>query len=88
MELAKYRFSTAQTCCDTARHNAEIGDFRSSANRSYYAIFHGVRAVLALEGLDFKKHAAVLGKFRELYIKTAVLAIRCYQIFLSAPCRK
>lgn len=74
--LAQYRMATAKACCDTARHNADFGDFRSSANRSYYAIFHGVRAVLALDGLDFKKHSAVLGKFRELYIKTNMFDVK------------
>lgn len=31
---------------------------------------------MALEGLDFKKHSAVLGKFRELYIKTNIFDMK------------
>lgn len=38
-------------------------------------MFHAMRAVLALDGLDFKKHSAVMGKFRELYIKTGIFDI-------------
>ena len=30
------------------------------------------RAILALDGLDFKKHSAVIAKFRELYIKPGI----------------
>lgn len=42
-------------------------------NRAYYAIFHSMRAILALDGADFKKHSAVISFFRENYIKTGYL---------------
>ncbi len=38
----------------------------------YYAIFSAMRAVLALESVDFKKHSAVIAYFRHNYIKTDV----------------
>lgn len=60
------------------------GDYATSANRSYYAIFHAIRAVLALDGLDFKKHSAVIGKFRELYIKPGYFDIRFSRIIGEA----
>lgn len=51
-------------------------DYMTAANRSYYALFSAMRAVLALDFLDFKKHSAVIGKFRELYVKTGVFEQR------------
>lgn len=75
LNMSKYRFDTAIECLQAARSLLVDGNYRSSANRSYYAIFHAMRAVLALEGLDFKKHSAVMGKFRELYIKTGQLGV-------------
>ncbi len=45
-------------------------DYRTVANRSYYAIFHAIRAVLALDGVDRKKHSGVIAYFQEQYIKT------------------
>lgn len=35
-----------------------------------YSIFTGVRAVLAKDGIDFKKHAGVIAYFQKKYIKT------------------
>ena len=35
-----------------------------------YAIFSAVRAVLALEHVDFSKHAGVIAHFQKEYIKT------------------
>ena len=44
----------------------------TSANRSYYAIFHAARAVLALDGLYFKKHSGVISNFQMRYIKNGI----------------
>jgi hypothetical protein len=50
----------------------EANLLKSSANRSYYCIFHCMRAVLALENFDSKKHSGVIAAFRERYIKTGI----------------
>lgn len=82
--LAQYRLEMAENCLASARRNSEADDFKGSVNRSYYAIFHGIRAVLALEALDFKKHSAVIGKFRELYIKTGIFDVKYSQVIGDA----
>jgi len=46
--------------------------YRSAANRAYYAIFHAMRAVLALDGVDMKYHSGIISEFRKRYIKTGV----------------
>jgi len=35
-----------------------------------YCIFHAMRAVLALDNVDFKKHSAVIARFGQDYLKT------------------
>ena len=75
ISLCRYRIEKARQCLITANDIMYNGDYASSANRSYYAILHGIRSVLALDGLDFKKHSAVIGKFRELYIKTGLFDV-------------
>jgi uncharacterized protein (UPF0332 family) len=50
------------------------GHFNASVNRSYYAIFNSIRALLALDGVDFKKHSAVIAYFQKEYIKTGKIA--------------
>ena len=47
----------------------ENGSFKGSINRSYYAIFTAVRALLAEKEVDFKKHSAIISYFRREYIK-------------------
>jgi len=48
----------------------ENEDYASANNRAYYSIFHAMRAVLALEQKDFKKHSAVIAQFTQSYLKT------------------
>lgn len=70
--LSKARLESAQTCLSDSQTLIESGGFKSSANRSYYAVFHAVRAVLALDGIDSQKHSGVIAEFRRRYIKTGV----------------
>lgn len=52
-ELSDYRLEQAERCIKSAKVLASDGDFKGAASRSYYAIFHCMRSVLALEGIDF-----------------------------------
>ena len=70
--LSSVRFDHAKECLATARSVLELGDYKSAANRSYYAIFHAIRAVLAFDGIDMRHHSGVISEFRRLYIKTGV----------------
>ena len=48
----------------------ERESYKSAANRAYYAVFHAMRAVLAYDGYDSKKHSGIISEFRRLYIRT------------------
>ncbi len=48
IDLSKYRFQSAKEDLETAHLLMEDGRFKASVNRSYYAIFHGLRSVTAL----------------------------------------
>ena len=72
-DLSKARFDLARVCLHTAKVNRDISDYRAAANRSYYAIFHSMRAVLALEEVDMSKHSGVMAEFRKRYLKTELL---------------
>ena len=75
--LAIYRMERAKELIDDAKQLYKSGSFNSSNNRAYYAIFHAMRAVLALEEVDFKKHSGVIQYFQREYIKTGI-QIQCY----------
>ena len=59
-------------------------NFRSSINRSYYAIFHAIRAVNALDGFDSSKHSGVIAHFNQEYVKTGVFEKGASKIIRNA----
>lgn len=72
MELSKYRFQRAQETLADAEILFAQNSFASSINRSYYAIFHALRAVTALDGFDSSKHAGVIAYVNRMYVKTGI----------------
>ena len=72
LALAKFRIEQARECLRSAELESEEGIYRAAANRSYYCIFHAMRAVLALEKFDSKKHSGIISAFRKKYIKTKI----------------
>ena len=78
--LSNVRYDHALECLDAAKSLLENGNYKSAANRSYYAIFHAMRAVLALNEIDMRHHSGIISEFRKLYIKTGVFETRLSQI--------
>jgi len=70
--IAKYRLEQARECLNDALLSINAGSYKNAANRSYYCIFHSMRAVLALEKFDSKKHSGIIDEFRLKYIKTEI----------------
>lgn len=71
-ELAKYRFETSQEDLYDEKLMFENGRYKNSLNRGYYAIFHAIRAVNALDGFDSSKHSGVIAHFNQEYVKSGV----------------
>ena len=69
-ELAKYRMERAKEMLIASEENLNIEQYRTSLNRSYYAIFHAMRAVNILEGYDSSKHSGVIAYFTQTFLKT------------------
>ncbi len=64
----------AHRCLSTAKSNVEISDYKAAANRSYYAIFHSMRALLILDGeSDRSKHTGIIALFQQRYMRTGIL---------------
>lgn len=70
LDLSAYRLDKSRDDLETARINLENNKFSQSINRSYYSIFHAIRALLALDKFDSKKHTGVISFFNKNYIKT------------------
>jgi uncharacterized protein (UPF0332 family) len=70
VELSKHRLATAKDTFSIAQVCFENEGYRDAVNRSYYATFYALRAVLALEGVDFKRHKDVVAYFNQHYVAT------------------
>ena len=68
--LIQYRLDNAHEKLESAEILLNAGKFKDSIGRSYYAIFSAVRAILALDHVDFSKHAGVIAYFQKEYVKT------------------
>lgn len=64
-ELMKYRLEMAKERLHSSKVLLDDGSYKDSIGRSYYAMFTSVRALLAMEGQDFSKHAGVIAKYLE-----------------------
>ena len=71
--FAKYRLNKAKETLETAEMILKEGnDLTSANNRAYYAIFYAIRAVLAIEEIDFKRHKDVLAYFNKEYVNKEI----------------
>jgi len=70
--LAFYRLERAKEDLIDAELLYTNKRYKSANNRAYYSMFHAMRAVLALEQKDFKKHKTVVSYFNEHYVKTEI----------------
>ncbi len=71
-DLVLYRIQTAKDNLKSARILLEAEEYKSANNRSYYAIFHAVNAVHALNGKSYKRHKDAIGFFNKDYVKTEI----------------
>ena len=83
-QLAKYRLDKARECLSDAQVAFEEDRLANSINRSYYAVFHATRALLALDSFDSKKHSTIIGYFNQHYIATGKLEAIYYQQLSNA----
>ncbi len=83
-DYARYRLDRALEDLQSAQKLFTDGHFRAANNRAYYAIFHAIRAALALKRVDSSKHSGVIAEFRRLFIKEGLLPVEISQMIGSA----
>lgn len=81
-ELMQYRLDMAKERLESSKLLLDNGRYKDSIGRSYYAIFTAVRALLALDGVDFSKHSGVIFYFQKEYIKSGVFDVK-YSKYIS-----
>ncbi len=71
-ELSKHRLDQAKEDLEAGKLLYDKNFYKSANNRAYYSIFHSIKAVLALEPIDFKRHKDVLAYFNKNYINKEI----------------
>ena len=84
LQLSQYRMERAKEDIVTAKVNIDNGLYKGAVNRSYYAIFHAIRAVNVLDGFDASKHSAVITHFNQFHVHTGDFEKFTYKIIDSA----
>ena len=71
-DLSVYRINSALETLDAAKVCIESKHYKDAINRSYYATFYAIKAVLAMEGIDFRRHKDVVAYFNKNYVATEI----------------
>ncbi len=82
--LSSYRLEKAKEELQTANINFNHNKISQSVNRSYYAIFHAVRALLAYELFDSKRHSAIIAYFNQNFVANNLIDKAYYKILAAA----
>ena len=84
VDLSKHRLERAKDDLEASKLLVDNNKFSQSISRSYYAIFHAARALLALENFDSKKHSGIISYFNKNFIKTRKIEKRYSKILMDA----
>ena len=82
--LSLARLKRSKQHLKSARDLVRNDDFADSVSRSYYAIFQAARGLLALEGLESRKHSGVISLFNRNFVKTGKVGKRLGVILKDA----
>ncbi|MBP3569550.1 MAG: HEPN domain-containing protein [Lachnospiraceae bacterium] len=71
-DLMLYRLETAKSDLKSAKILFTAEEYKAANNRAYYAIFHSINAVHALNEVAYKRHKDAIGNFNKDYVKTGI----------------
>lgn len=71
-DLARYRITTAKEDLKAEQILLDADEYRGANNRAYYAIFHAINAIHALDGNGYKRHKDAIANFNKQYVKTEI----------------
>lgn len=70
--FSKYRLDRAKQEYEVANLLYRENQLLAANNRAYYSIFYAIKAVLAIEKKDFKRHKDVIAYFNKEYVSTEI----------------
>lgn len=83
-DLSKYRMEKAKVDLETSQIMLDSNKYSQSINRSYYAMFHAVRSLLALSKFDSHKHSGLISYFNQHFIKSGKIEVEYSKMLTTA----
>lgn len=71
-DLSLYRIELSKSDLKAAKILFDSGELRAANNRAYYAIYHAICAIQALDKVAYKRHKEVIANFNKKYVKTEI----------------
>lgn len=71
-DLCKYRLEKSKEDLKAAQILIKEGLYSQTLNRSYYAIFHAIRALFALDEFEARKHSGLIVYFNKNYVSAGI----------------
>ena len=71
-DLCVYRLNSALETLEATKVCIDSKHYKDAINRSYYAAFYAIKAILAMDGTDFKRHKDVVAYFNKKYVATEI----------------
>ena len=72
IDLSKYRIQESKDSLIVAENCLNDGFYKDAINRSYYSAFYAIKAIWALDTVDFKRHKDVVAYFNKEYVATGI----------------
>jgi uncharacterized protein (UPF0332 family) len=79
--LSDVRMKKALEFLEDARANFKDSRYKTSVNRSYYAVLNAARALLILEGVNPETHNGVVTMLSLRFVRPALLSVRIIKDF-------
>lgn len=71
-DLVLYRIQSAKSDLKSAKILLDAEEYKAANNRAYYAIFHAINAVHALNEKAYKRHKDAVANFNKDYVKMEI----------------
>lgn len=84
LALSNYRMEKALENLNASKLLFDNNFMNESINRSYYSIFHSVRALIAFYNFDSKKHSGIISFFNKIFIKENLIDKKYSKIITKA----
>ena len=79
--LSQTRMVKAHEFLEDAKGNFREGRFKTSINRSYYALLAAVRSILILQGTNTETHEGAVTMLSLKFVKTELLPVETVKTF-------